>query len=194
MVRPEVHSPQCQPVWRLHRELDDDVQPPLEPLIDVLGQVRRHDPHHVVTLQPLREVVGLEVGGAVAHRPQVRALAEESVAFVDQQYHVVLLGSGEDLLQVLLRLADLPVDRRRQVVAVALHAEFSGQDPRRQGLAGAAPPGEQRSDTGTIALTDRARVQRACGAEDEVGGLWEHCCVGRSGAAIPCFDAWLSPP
>ena len=54
------------------------------------------------------------------------------------------LGGVEDLVEVLLRLADVLADDRRQVELEQVEAELAGDDLGGQRLAGARRPGEQR--------------------------------------------------
>ena len=88
-------------------------------------------------LHPLEQVGGLDVGVAVMGVLDLRALAEERVRLVEEQHAVHPLGLGEDPVEVLLGLADVLVDHRRQVDDVEVEAQLAGQHLGRHRLAGA---------------------------------------------------------
>ena len=97
-------------------------------------------------LHPLQEVGGLHVGVAVLGVPDVGPLAEEGVGLVEEQDAVHPLGLGEDPVEVLLGLAHVLVDDRRQVDHVQVEPERAGQHLGRHRLAGARLAGEEGLD------------------------------------------------
>ena len=89
------------------RELDDRVEPAREGGVEARAAVAGEDGDAVERLDPLQQVVGLRVGEAVVRLLHVGALAEQRVRLVEQQHDLGVLGAGEQLRQVLLRLADV---------------------------------------------------------------------------------------
>ena len=78
--------------------------------------------HALVLLHALQQVADLDVGVAVVRVPDLAALAEQRVGLVEEQDGVGGLGFGEDARQVLLGLADVLADHRRQVDLVQVQA------------------------------------------------------------------------
>ena len=114
-----------------HREVDDRVEPARERLVDVGAQVRGEDRDAVERLHALQQVGGLDVRVAVVRVAHLGALAEQRVGLVEEQDAVDLVGLGEDLVEVLLGLADVLVDDRGEVDRVEVEAELAARAPRR---------------------------------------------------------------
>ncbi len=74
------------------------------------------------------------------------ALAEERVGLVEEEDRAAILGGIEEAAQVLLRLADIFADHRREVDAVEIEAQAVGDDLGSHRLARAAFSGEQGVD------------------------------------------------
>ena len=129
-----------------HREVDDDVEPARERLVDVRPQVRREDREPVEGLHALQQVGALDVGVAVVRVLHLGALAEDRVGLVEEQHGVRARRGSEDALEVLLGLADVLVDDRREVDDVEVEAELAGDDLGGHRLAGARVAREQRDD------------------------------------------------
>ena len=91
----------------------------------------------VEALHPLEQVGDLDVGVAVAGVLDLGALAEERVGLVEEQDAVDPVGLREDPVEVLLGLADVLVDDRREVDDVEVEPEVAGDDLGRHRLAGA---------------------------------------------------------
>ncbi len=97
-------------------------------------------------LDPLQQVVDLDVGEAVVRVLHLHAAAEQRVGLVEEQQRAGALAGVEHLAQPLLGLADVLVDHAGEVDAIEIEPERARQHLRRHGLAGAARPAEQRRD------------------------------------------------
>ena len=73
------------------REFDDEVESPLEGLVEVCAHVRREDRKPLESLDALEEVGDLDVRVAVAGIRDPRALPEERIRLVEEQDAVVVL-------------------------------------------------------------------------------------------------------
>ena len=74
------------------------------------------------------------------------AFAEERVGLVEEEDGAALLGRIEHPPQVLLGFTNVLADHLAEIDAVEVELQLVGQHLCRHGLAGAAGPGEQRSD------------------------------------------------
>ena len=128
------------------RELDAEVDAAEERVVDVALEVGRQHDQPVVRLQPLQQVRHLDVGVAVVGVLDLGALAEQGVGLVEEEHDVAGAGGVEHLLEVLLGLADVLADHRRQVELEHVEAEVAGDDLGGQRLAGAGGAGEQRHE------------------------------------------------
>ena len=97
-------------------------------------------------LDPLEQVVDLEVRVAIVSDSDLGALAEQRVGLVEQQHAVAALGVVEDLREVLLGLADPLADNRREVDLIEVEPELGGDHRCRERLAGARWPREQHAE------------------------------------------------
>ena len=104
------------------------------------------DRQAVEGLHALQQVGALDVGVAVVGVAHLAALAEHRVGLVEQQHAVDARGLGEDLLQVLLGLADVLVDDRGEVHPVQVQPQLAGDHLGRHRLAGAGVAREQGGD------------------------------------------------
>ena len=104
----------------------------------------------VEPLHPLQQVGDLDVGVAIVGVLDLGALAEDRVGLVEEQHAVDAVGLGEDPVEVLLGLADVLVDDRREVDHVEVEAEVAGDDLGRHRLAGAGVAGEQRGEPAAL--------------------------------------------
>ena len=146
-VRAEAAVPQRAALRGIrHREVDDDVEPARERLVDVRPQVRREDREPVEGLHALQQVGALDVRVAVVRVLHLGALAEDRVGLVEEQHGVRARRGPEDALEVLLGLADVLVDDGREVDDVQVEAQAAGDDLGRHRLAGARVAREQRDD------------------------------------------------
>ena len=102
-------------------------------------------------LHPLQQVGDLLVGVPVVRVLHLRALPEQGVRLVEEQQDVEALRLVEDPFEVLLGLADVLVDDRRQVDPEQVEAQLGGDDVRGERLAGAGAAAEQRRDPGALA-------------------------------------------
>src|SRR5215218_3947753 len=140
-------------------ELDHDVHAAPERLVDAVAGVRGDEQDAFEAFDPLKQEVGLEVGIAVVGVADVGAPRHQGIAFVEQQDAVAILGGGDGTVEILLRLADVLADRRRQIDPEQDLAEVGRQAPGRERLAGAARADEQRADAGPARLArDRERL------------------------------------
>ena len=134
------------------RELDVVGEPAAERLVDRLGEVRGQDRQAVEPLEPLQEVVDLEVGEPIVGGVDLGgALAEQRVGLVEQEHDVAGLGGVEDLGEVLLGLADPLRHHLRQVDLVDRQAELARDHGRAHRLADAGRAREQDRDAGRAA-------------------------------------------
>jgi hypothetical protein len=119
----QVQLPDLPAFLGLRRQkVNREIHAALEGPVDVFAEVGRHHDDALVVLQPLQEVVGLQVGVAVVGRLDVGAAAQQPLAIVEQQDHVEFFGGREDAVQVFLRLADVFVDDGGEVDAVEVEA------------------------------------------------------------------------
>ena len=93
----------------------DEAQPAQERLVDRGCAVGRQDDEAGERLDPLQQVVDLEVGVAVVRVADLGALAEQRVGLVEEQHRAAALGLVEGGGEVLLGLADVLRDDRREV-------------------------------------------------------------------------------
>ena len=105
-----------------HGEVDHRVEPPGEGLVQVGAQVRGQDRDAIEQLHPLEQVRHLDVGVSVVGVLDVGTLAEHRIGLVEQQHAVDPVGLREDAVEVLLRLAHVLVDDRRQVDDIEVEA------------------------------------------------------------------------
>ena len=97
--------------------------------------VAGEDGDALVGLDAREQVVGLRVGEAIVRVLDVGALAEERVGLVEEQHDLRMLGAGEELREVLLRLADVLARDAGQIDAI------DGQpEPRREPAAASVLP------------------------------------------------------
>ncbi len=171
-VAVEVDLPEAEALGRLgSREVDDDVQPARERLVDVRTHVRRQDRDAVEQLHALQQVCDLDVGVAVARVRDLRALAEERIGLVEEQHGVHALGVREDAVEVLLGLSDVLVDDGREVDHVQVETEIVGDDLGRHRLAGAGVAREEAGDAAPLGrapaeaplVEHQLAMTRACG-------------------------------
>ena len=97
-------------------------------------------------LQALQQVTHFDVGVAVVAVAPLAALAKQGVGLVKEQHRPAVFSRVEQLAQVLLRLANVLADHRRQVDAIQVQPQLVGQDFGRHSLAGAAFAAEQHRD------------------------------------------------
>ena len=89
----EERLPDAQPVLLLGEgEVDGELQPPGEGLVQVGAQVGGQDGHAVVGLHALQQVADLDVGVAVVGVLDLGALAEERVGLVEEEDGVAALA------------------------------------------------------------------------------------------------------
>src|SRR5262249_34012460 len=124
----------------------DESEPSHEGAIDVVVQVRGQDREPAVRLHALEQVGDLEVRVAVVAVLDLAAPTEESVRLVEEEDGAARLCRREHLAQVLLRLADVLADRRREIESVQVEIELPRYYLRGQRLAGPALAGEQGGD------------------------------------------------
>ena len=108
--------------------------------VDVLSEVRGKNHDALVVLDPLRQVIGFEIGAAVVDVAHVRALAEERAGLVEQEDDVEPLGPFEGSPQVLFRLSAVLADYGLAVHAMQIPAQPGGEDFSAKGLAGTVRP------------------------------------------------------
>src|SRR5215210_1386625 len=108
-------------------EVDHEVEPPEERLVEVLPEVGREDHRAGIGLHLLQQVGDLDVRVAVVGVPYLRALAEESVRLVEEQDRVGAVGRVEDPVEVLLGLPDVLGDDRCEVDPEQLQPEVAGE-------------------------------------------------------------------
>src|SRR5207237_8601258 len=111
-------------------------------------------------LQPWQEEVGFEVRVAVVRALYRGAVGEQGVAFVDEQNDIELLGAREELIEALLRFADVFVDHRGEIEPVEIHLQRRGEELGGQGVAGAARPGEESAHA-AVELASQRRADVA---------------------------------
>ena len=137
-LRRQRAAPQGEPFGRARRqEIDDEAQPPHESRIEILAAVGRQDGDAVEALDPLQQIVDLDIGEAVVRVLHLRAAAEQRVGLVEEQQRAAVLAGVEHVAQPLLGLADIFVDHAGQINAQEVEAERAGQHLRGHGLAGA---------------------------------------------------------
>ena len=96
------------------------------------------------------------------------------------------LGGVEDLVEVLLRLADVLADHRRQVELEQVEAELAGDDLGGQRLAGARRPGEQRDQAARRRRREAPLVVHRVGVAVAVDDLAQQLhAVGRQHDVVP---------
>ena len=88
------------------------------------------DRQAAIGLHALQQVVDLDVGVAVVAVLDLAALAEQRVGLVEEQDRAAVLGGVEQAAQVLLGLADVLADHRRQIDAVEIEPQLVGDAPR----------------------------------------------------------------
>ena len=158
--------PQLRALVRLGRgERDVAGEPPAQRGVDARVEVRGQDHDAAEALDPLEQVVDLEVRVAIGRGLDLgRALREQRVGLVEQQQRVARLGGLEHLGQLLLRLADPLRDDLRQVDLIELELELACDQTGDHRLAGAGWSREQRRD----ARAARQLLAKAPAVEDEV--------------------------
>ena len=92
--------------------------------------VGREDRQAAIGLHALQQVVDLDVGVAVVAVLHLAALAEQRVGLVEEQDRAAVLGRVEQAAQILLGLADVLADDRRQVDAVEVEPQLVARAPR----------------------------------------------------------------
>ena len=105
---------------------------------------RQHDP--VVLLEALQQIVDFGIGVAVVRILDLGALAEDGVAFVEEQDALAALGLGEDGAELLLGLADILADHGREIDLEQFQGQRVSQHFGGHGLAGAGRSAEQHRD------------------------------------------------
>ena len=139
--------PDALAVGRLREgEVDHEVEPPQEGLVDVLAVVRGQHDGAGVALHALQQVGDLEVRVAVVGVLDVRALAEQRVRLVEEEDRVGAVGGGEDAVEVLLGLPDVLRHHGRQVEPEDLLAEIGREHLGGHRLARARVAREERLD------------------------------------------------
>ena len=129
-------GPDPPPVLRLRkREVDDEVEPADERVVDVALVVGRQDHRAGVGLHALEQVGDLDVGVAVVGVRDLRALAEQRVGLVEEQDRVGPVGGAEDALEVLLGLPDVLRDDGGEVDAEEVQPELGAEHLRAHRLA-----------------------------------------------------------
>src|SRR5207244_11882488 len=113
-----------------------------ECLIERGPEVGGQDRQSPVRLHALQQVADLDVGVAVVAVSDLRALAEQRVGFVEQQYGPAVLGGVEYAAQVALGLADVLADHLAEIDPIEIEPQLAGEDLGGQRLAGAARSGE----------------------------------------------------
>jgi hypothetical protein len=88
---------------------------------DLRFVVRTRQP--LVSFDALQQVADLDVGVAVVAVAHLAALAEERIGFVEEQQDAAFFRGVEDLLQVLLGLADVLAHHRRQVDPIEIEPQ-----------------------------------------------------------------------
>ena len=111
--------------------------------VDVANQVGGHDTHTVMFLHLLEQIGHLHIGVAVVGVLHLAALAEDGVAFVEEEHTVGPLGLGKYRLEVFLRFTDILADDLGDVDLVHLHIQLIGNDLGAHGLAGTGGPGKE---------------------------------------------------
>ena len=76
------------------REVDHEVQPAQERVVDVALEVRREDDRAGVGLHALQQVGDLDVGVAVVGVRDLGALAEQRVGLVEEEDRVGAVGGA----------------------------------------------------------------------------------------------------
>ena len=109
------------------RELDHEAQAAQERGVERRLHVRREDRQPAVRLHALQQVVDLDVGVAVVAVLDLAALAEQRVGLVEEQDRAAVLGGVEQPAEVLLGLADVLADHRRQVDPVEVEVELGAR-------------------------------------------------------------------
>ena len=102
----------------------------------------------------MQEEIRLQVGVAVVRTLDAGAISEQRVTFVEQQDDVQFLGTGEDLVQVLLGFPDVFVDDGGEIQAIQIHSQRRCEQTRRHGFAGSAGTAEQRADSAVEASAE----------------------------------------
>src|SRR5262249_56934062 len=97
-----------------------------------------------IGLHPLQQVADFDIGVAVVAVLDVAALAEQRVGLVEQEDGAAVLGGIEDAPQILLGLAHIFVDHRREVDPVQIEPELGRQYLGGERLSGSAAAAEQR--------------------------------------------------
>ena len=155
-----------------------------EGVVHVVAQVGRQDDDAVVLLHPLQQVADLDVGVAVVGVLDLGALAEDGVGLVEEQDGVAVGRLVEDAVEVLLGLADVLADHRRQVDLVQLEAQLGGDDLGGHRLAGAGRAGEEggRRPRPRPAAVEAPRLQHgaAVAHRREISRNWLSWSAGRT--------------
>ena len=125
------------------REVDHEVEPAHERVVDVLAEVGGEDDRARVALHLLQQVGDLDVGVAVVRVGDLGALAEQRVGLVEEEDRVGARGGLEDAVEVLLRLPDVLRDDRGEVDAEELEPELGAEHLGGHRLAGARLAREQ---------------------------------------------------
>ena len=125
------------------REVDHEVEPAHERVVDVLAEVGREDHGARIALHLLQQVGDLDVGVAVVRVRDLGALAEQRVGLVEEEDRVGAGGGLEDAVEVLLGLPDVLGDDGGEVDAEELEPELGAEHLGGHRLAGARLAREQ---------------------------------------------------
>jgi len=121
-------------------------QAALEGRVDRGAEVGGQDGDALERIEPLQEIVDLEIGVAVGRGSHLRALAEQRVGLVEQDHRLALFGRVEHPGEVLLGLSDPLRHHAREIHAVEIEAELVGERTGKQRLAGARAALEQHGE------------------------------------------------
>ena len=85
----------------------------LERAVDSIACVCRHDQNPLVCLEPLKQIIRFKVRVAIGRALHACPPRKQRIPFVEQENHVQLFGSRENLIQILLGFADVLVHDHR---------------------------------------------------------------------------------
>src|SRR5688572_31405830 len=126
------------------REFDDVSKPSNERLIDILLSICRKDRDAFVTFQSEQQVTDLHVGITIVAIADPAAFPEKSIGLVEKENGPGLVRGGKYSSDILLGLADVFADDRREINAIEIGSHLLSNNLCCQGFAGSLRTHEQR--------------------------------------------------
>ena len=143
----EMQTPQSPALFGVGRmKFDRHIHAPLEGAVDAPDpRIRGDEENSFVTLESLEKKVCLEIRVTVVRVLHIGALAEQGVAFIEEQDHIEFLRCFKDAIQIFLRLADVFVHHGREIEPVKILLQPRSEQARSERFASAARSGEKRA-------------------------------------------------